>query len=92
MKLLPYKELIAMSKEAVDKALAPSRAKAQKKRAELEVAKLEEAIVKLEQEVNELCSRQDLDYNKILDKMDELELTKRRCGQFSEVISQLFPE
>jgi hypothetical protein len=92
MKLTAYSKLITMSKVAVDKALAPVRARSQKKKAELEVLKLEEAVTKIEQEVTELCSNQELDFNKIIDKLDEQELAQRRREQFEEVIKQLFPD
>ena len=92
MKLTAYSKLIVMSKEAVDKTLAPVRARSQKKKAELEVLKLEEAVTKIEQEVTELCSKQELDFNKIIDKLDEQELAQRRREQFEEVIKQLFPD
>jgi len=92
MKLTPYSKLITMSKEAVDKALAPVRAKSQKKRAELEVLKLEESVTTLEQQITELCSKQELDYDKILDKCDELDLCQRRRVQFESLIKDLFPD
>lgn len=92
MKLTPYSKLITMSKEAVDKALAPVRAKTQKTKAELEVLKLDELIAKLDQEIIELCSKQELDYGKILDKCDELELAKLRQSKFNELIGELFPD
>lgn len=91
MKLTPYSKLIVMSKEAVDKALAPVRAKTQKKKAELEVLKLDELIAKLDQAIIELCSKQELDYGSILDKCDELELAKLRQNKFNELIGELFP-
>ena len=92
MKLTPYASLIKMSKEAVDAALAPVRARSQKKKAELELLKLEESATKLEQEVTELCSKQELDYNRIMDKLDEHALATRRQKQLSDIIEQLFPD
>ena len=91
MKLTPYSKLLTMSKDAVNATLAPIRAKSQQKKAELEVLKLDEKISTLEQEITELCSKQELDYNLILDKIDTLELAQRRTKKFQQVISELFP-
>lgn len=90
--LTAYSKLFTMSKEAVNEALAPIRARSQKKRAELEVLKLEEEISKNEQELTELCSKQELNYGAILDKIDTIELAQRRQAKFNDVINQLFPD
>lgn len=91
MKLTPYKELIKMGKEAVEAAGAVLRVRAQSKRAELEVIKLEEEQAKIEQQLQEMCATKELDYNKILDKHDELSLCTRRLEQLQEITEQLFP-
>jgi hypothetical protein len=92
MKLTPYQKLITMTKEAVDKTLAPVRSKSQHLKAQLEVSKLEERVATLEKEINETCSEKELNYDKIIDKLDELALTERRLKQFGKIISELFPE
>ena len=92
MKLQPYSKLITMSKEAIDKTLAPVRARSQKKQAELEILKLEEQVAKLEQEITELCSKQELNYDAILDKIDTMELAKLRMSKFNEIMGDLFPD
>lgn len=92
MKLTPYKKLLTMAKEAVDTALAPVRARAAKKQAELETCKLDEKIATLEQKITELCSQKDLNFDSIIDKMDELALAERRKSQFEKITVELFPE
>lgn len=92
MKLTPYQKLITMTKEAVDKTLAPVRAKSQKLKAQLEVSKLEERIATLQKEIDETCSEKELDYTKIIDKLDELALSERRLKQFARIIEELFPK
>jgi len=92
MKLTTYKQLITMTKEAVDKKLAPIRAIAQKKAAELEVAKLDERLATLQKEIDEECSKKDLNYDAIIRKLDDLALAERRQKQFNKIISELFPE
>ena len=46
-KVKPYKDLIAMTKEKLDEALAPIRASSAKAKATLEVAKIEEKLLEL---------------------------------------------
>ncbi len=90
-KLTPYKKLLTMAKEAVDAALAPIRANSAKKQAELEVAKLEERVATLETELTELCSKKDLCFDRIIDKLDEIALAERRREQFNTIIAEMFP-
>ncbi len=92
MKLTPYKKLLVMGKEALDATLAPVRARAAQKQAELEVCKLEETIATLENQVHEACSKKDLNFSNIIDKMDELALAERRKTQLEKITKELFPE
>lgn len=91
MKLTPYKKLLTMAKEAVDTALAPVRANAAKKQAELEMAKLDERIATLQSELTTVCSQRDVDFNKIIEKLDDIALAERRKAQFEKIVSEMFP-
>lgn len=91
MKLTPYKKLLTMAKEAVDATLAPVRANAAKKQAELEIAKLDERIATLQSEITSLCSQKDVNFDKIIDKLDDLALAERRKGQFQKIVDEMFP-
>jgi hypothetical protein len=92
MKLTPYKKLLTMAKEAVDISLAPVRARAARKQAELETAKLDEKIATLESEITQECSKKDLNFDTIIRKMDDLALAERRKAQFEKITNELFPE
>ena len=87
-----YKELIALSKEKLDEALAPIRARAAKAKADLELAKTEEKMVALETDVQKLCAEQELNFDKIITKIDEYDLLERRQKQVRTLIDDLFPE
>lgn len=87
-----YKELIALSKEKLDEALAPIRARAAKAKADLELAKTEEKMVALETDVQKLCAEQELNFDKIIAKIDEYDLLERRQKQVRQLIADLFPE
>lgn len=81
-----------MAKETVDATLAPVRSRAAQKQAELEMAKLDEKIATLESEINQECSKKDLNFDAIIRKLDDLALAERRKGQFEKIVKELFPE
>lgn len=91
MKLKPFKEIIAMTQELKDKALAPIRAKQVETRAQLELSKLDEKIVGLETKIQEICCKKDIDFEALLSAMDEHALAERRHKQYEKVIAELFP-
>lgn len=91
MKLKPYKEIIAMSKEKLSEALAPIRARKVKSQAELEMAKLDDELVRLESEVQEMCAKEDVNFPTLLDTLDKIAIKERRKKQYQKVLSELFP-
>ena len=91
MKLKPFKELIAMSKEKLDEAMAPIRARQVRSQAELEMAKLDADILNLETEVQEACSKKEINFPALLDKLDKIALLERRRKQYNKVLEELFP-
>ena len=92
MSLTPYKTLLAMSKEQLDGALANSRANTAKQKAILEMAKIDEALATNEGKINELCSAKDLNFDAIIDALDEQALATRRKSQFATIVAEMFPE
>lgn len=91
MKLKPFAEILAMSKEKLAEALAPVRARKVRSQAELEMAKLDDEIIRLESEVQEQCSKEDINFPSLLDKLDKAALLERRKAQYENVLAQLFP-
>lgn len=92
MKLKPFKEMIAMSKEKIEEALAPMRARQVKAQAELEMAKIDEKLITLETTVQEICSQKTINFDKLIEKLDESALLERRQKQFEKILGELFPE
>lgn len=92
MKLRPYKEIIAMSKEKLDEALAPIRARQVKGQAELEMAKLDESLISTEARIQELCAQKQVNFPELLRLMDEHALAERRKKQYGQILGDLFPE
>lgn len=91
MKLRPFKEMIGLSKEKLDEAMAPIRAKQVKSKAELEMAKLEADILTKETKIQEACIDKDINLPKLIDMLDEVALLERRLNQYGKVLKQLFP-
>jgi hypothetical protein len=92
MNLPKYKDVLKMTKEKIDETLAPVRAKQAQKKAELEVAEMEEKVLTLETEIYELCAKHPIPFSDIIDKQDEVALFERKIEQFSKIVEQLFGE
>jgi alpha-N-acetylglucosamine transferase len=91
MKILSYKEYLAMSKDKINETLAPVRAMKARKQAELKVAEMDERIASQEARIQEYCTQQNLNFEAILDSLDELALMERRKGQLVKIIDSMFP-
>lgn len=89
--LKPFKELIALSKEKIDEALAPLRANTAKAKATLKMSEIDEKIASLGQKIQELATSKDIDFDAIADKIDEIALLELRKQRFAEITAQLFP-
>lgn len=92
MKLKPFAEVIALSKEKLAEALAPMRARKVRSQAELEMAKIDEELIRLEADVQEDCAKDSINFPALLDKLDKVALLERRKTQYTKVLSELFPE
>jgi 5'-3' exonuclease len=92
MKLTPYKKLLTMTKEAIDAVLVPVRSRAAQKQAELEMIKLEEKLATIESNLSVECSKKEINFDRIIEKLDEYALAERRKKQFERIISEMFPE
>lgn len=92
MELKPFKQLIALSKEKIDEAMAPIRARQVKGKAELEMAQLDADILTEETNVQEICISKDINFPYLLNKLDRIALLERRREQYTKVLVQLFPK
>lgn len=90
MALMKYTEVLTLCKEKINAAMAPLRAREMKKKAELEVAKLDGSIAEKEQEIQEIGSAYPIDFDRLIKAIDHLDLTKRRKTQFETIINEMF--
>lgn len=91
-KVKPFKEVLKLTAEKLDEALAPIRAKAAGAKAALASAKIEEELISMEAEIHKLCAEKELNFDNIIKKMDAYELQERKLKQIKELVSKLFPE
>lgn len=92
MKFKPFKEIIGMSKDKLNEALAPIRARKVKTQAEMKKSEIDEKIIVLETEIQEMCIDKDINFDNLLDKLDKIALLERRKKQYDKVLNDLFPE
>ena len=92
MSLIKYKDFLTLCKEKMAEAVAPLRVREMRKKAELELCKLESSIAEKEQSIHELGSSYPVYFDALIDAIDELDLTIRRKEQFEKIISEMFPE
>lgn len=90
-KLKPFKELIALSKEKIDEAMAPLRAATAQRKAALKMAEIDEAIATLNLRIQEMAISKEINFDSIADKADEIELLEMRKERFEQIVAQLFP-
>lgn len=90
--LKSFNEILTMTKQMIDDALIPSRVKKAKARAVIAISQYEEKIISLEQEAYKLCTAEELDFDKIADKMIEIDLSIRRKEKIEQIVEELFPE
>lgn len=92
MELKPFKDLIGLSKEKLNEAMAPIRARMMQSKAELKSCELDSKILVLEEQIQTMATDKDLDLDKLIDKLDEVALLERRKEQYGKVLLQLFPK
>ena len=91
MILKPIAEILKLTKEGVDKVLAPVRAARIKAQASLEEAKIDEALVSKESEIQELCALKEINFDALIKKLDEVAILERRKKQYQKILGELFP-
>lgn len=90
MQLPKYEDMLKLDKEKMQETMAPLRATEMKKKAELELAKIDSAIAEQEQRVRESAAKYPVNFTDVLETMDDLELAQRRKKQFTKIITEMF--
>jgi hypothetical protein len=92
MQLKPFKQLIAMSKDAFNEMLLPVRTRKAKSQAETRIAEYEERMMNLEIAINSKLVEDNVNFDEVADMIDEYDLIERRINTFKQIVSQLFGE
>lgn len=88
----PFKELITLTKEKLEESMIPLRVRSAKAKAEIIKVELETKLADLEMKINEKAAQKDIEFLKVIELVDEYELTERRLRQVTGLVTQLFPD
>ena len=83
-------KLLELSEEGLKLLKRPFQLRKEKKNLEGWVIEYEEKVAIFESEINDLKADEKLDVDKILDKVDDLDLAKRRLKQGEALMKELF--
>jgi phosphate uptake regulator len=92
MKLPKYKDVLKMGETAIKKTLAAPRAASAKKKAELEMCKIDEDIATKETDLHEECCKQDVSFPSIISLQNKIALKQREKKQYQMILDQMFPD
>jgi len=86
------KELLKMVEGAIKEVKLPFKLRKEKKQLESWILDYEEKVATLEADITDIKCEDELNVDKILDKVDDLELAQRRLKQGQELMNELFPD
>ena len=87
-----FKELITLTKEKLEESMIPLRVRSAKAKAEIIKVELETKLADLEMKIDEKAAQKDIEFLKVIELVDEYELTERRLKQVTGLVTQLFPD
>ena len=85
-----YKDLISKGKEAIAAIELPFKVKKEQKNLEMKILELEQSIAKDELTIQEQKSAQPINWDKLIDALDTMELNKRKLTQLKSLEKELF--
>lgn len=92
MKLKPLAEILKMSKEKFNEAMAPIRARAARAKADLEMSQIDAELIELETKAHELCAEPEISFKDLIGISDKVALLERKKEQYEAILKQLFPK
>lgn len=95
LELKPLKEMLALGKEKLNELLAPARATLVKAKFDVEIAELSTKIMEKQSGIQEMLAsfgdEKKIDFVKLDDNLDEIEIMEGRLARYNVIVSQLFP-
>lgn len=87
-----YRKLLAKGKEAIAELELPFKVKKEKKNLEMKILELEQSIAKDELTVQEQKSACPIDWDKLIEAIDKLDLSNRTLKQLKALEAEMFEE
>jgi len=85
-----YKDLISKGKEAIASIELPFKVRKEKKNLEMKILELEQQIAKDELTIQEQKSKEPVDWDKLINAIDGLQLNNRKLKQLQDLETELF--
>jgi hypothetical protein len=92
MQIKPYHELLKMTDQQIDAEMAPIREKEARAKADQKLSECARNILTKQREVTKFCTDKEIDFDKIADALDDIEMAERRKEQIEGIVNQLFPK
>ena len=92
MELSTYKSFLTSCKEKITEAMAPLRVREMRKKGELELCKIESSIAEKEQRIQEYAANYPINFDGLINALDNLELERHKLKQLSKILTEMFPE
>jgi len=83
-------DIIKLGEDALKAIKLPFQLKKEKKQLESWILNYEEKVATLEAEISDVKAEEKLDVDKILNKVDDLQLAERRLKQGEDLMKELF--
>jgi len=83
-------DIIKLGEDALKAIKLPFQLKKEKKQLESWILNYEEKVATLEAEISDVKAEEKLDVDKILKKVDDLQLAERRLKQGEDLMKELF--
>lgn len=85
-----YRDLLKKTKEAIADAQVPFKVKKEQKQLELKIIELESEIAKNELTIEEQKSANPINWDKLINAMNERDLNNRKLTQLEALSTELF--
>lgn len=87
-----YKDLLKLGKDAIAELELPFKVKKEQKNLELKILELEQQLAKDELTIQEQKTKNPIDWDKLIDAIDNKAINDRKLTQLEELQKELFTE
>lgn len=87
-----YKDLLKLGKDAIAEIELPFKVKREQKNLEMKILELEQQLAKDELTIQEEKTKCPVNWNSLIDAIDNKAINERKLGQLEELEKELFSE